>query len=82
MTAYLEAEILDWAHEKGILGAHGRGTEAGQHLKTLEEVEELTHALADRKDLKYFWKVIIRKLWKVQNLYNHLQIKRTEQFIQ
>lgn len=48
MTAYLEAEILDWAHDKGILGAHGRGTEAGQHLKTLEEVEELTHALAER----------------------------------
>jgi hypothetical protein len=48
MSAYLEEEILDWAHDKGILGAQGRGTEAGQHMKTLEEVEELTHALADR----------------------------------
>ena len=48
MTAYLEAEILDWAHEKGILGTKGRGTVVGQHLKTLEEVEELTNALAER----------------------------------
>ena len=48
MTAYLELKILDWAHDKGILGPKGRGTEVGQHLKTLEEVEELTHALADR----------------------------------
>ena len=30
MSAYLEEEILDWAHDKGILGAKGRGTEAGR----------------------------------------------------
>lgn len=50
MTAYLENEIIQWAHDKGILGDNGKGTEIGQHRKTLEEVDELTAALWN-KDL-------------------------------
>lgn len=45
MTAYKEAEIIQWAHDKGILGENGKGTVQGQHAKTLEEVQELSDAL-------------------------------------
>lgn len=48
MNAYKEAEILQWAHDKGILGENGKGTIQGQHAKTLEEVQELSDALYDK----------------------------------
>ncbi len=48
MTAYLENEIIQWAHDKGIIGDNGKGTEQGQHRKTLEEVDELTAALWEK----------------------------------
>jgi phosphoribosyl-ATP pyrophosphohydrolase len=54
MSAYLEEEILDWAHDKGILGAKGRGTVLGQTAKMMEEHSEVILALLakDKENLK------------------------------
>jgi len=43
----LEYLVVDWAKEKGILE---KATPFTQHSKTLEEVEELSEALAAKED--------------------------------
>jgi NTP pyrophosphatase (non-canonical NTP hydrolase) len=48
MTAYLENEIIQWAHEKGILGDNGKGTIIGQAGKMMEEHNEVVLALLSK----------------------------------
>lgn len=42
MSVTTEADVIQWANEKGILK---KGTKAGQYRKTVEEVGELGEAL-------------------------------------
>lgn len=47
-VAYRERSIVGWAEDRQILptaGRQGKGTSQGQHLKTIEELTELTDAL-------------------------------------
>lgn len=44
-----ESDVIDWARDKGIFD---KATPASQHGKTLEEVRELTDALAENDHLE------------------------------